>query len=133
MILSCNDKKFRNRGEQGYVLLVFILFSALLMVSLSMMIPKAVFEGQRDKEEELIFRGLQYQRAIQLFVRKVHRYPNSVDELVKTNGIRFLRKRYKDPMTKEGEWRLIHLGPNGVFVDALTSASNPLAASPPPG
>ena len=119
--------KHRAEGETGYVLVVFMLFAALLLVGLSTILPKIVFEGQREREEELVFRGLQYRHAIQLFVRKFGRYPNSVEELEKTNGIRFLRKPYKDPVTKDGKWRLIHIGPGGVLVDSLT---NPLR---PPG
>lgn len=111
----------RSHGERGYVLMVFMLFAALLLVSASTIVRQAAFEGRRQKEAELVFRGLQYHRAVQLFFRKFGRYPNSVDELEKTNNIRFLRKRYADPMTKEGEWRLIHVGPNGAFVDAQTS------------
>ena len=120
----------RRSAEQGYVLVVFILFATLLMVGLATILPKAVFEGRRDKEEELIFRGMQYRHAIQLFYRKFGRYPNTIEELEKTNGIRFLRKRFKDPMTKNGEWRLIRLGPGGVFVGSLTS---PLRTATPGG
>ncbi len=113
------------KREKGYVLLVFILFSALLVVGLSAIIPQVAFEGQRVKEEELLFRGQQYQRAIQLFFRKFGRYPNSLEELEKTNGIRFLRKAYLDPMTKENDWRLIHIGPGGVFPDAKNPPQPP--------
>ena len=107
------------RGERGYVLLVFILLSAILAVGLLRMLPKAAFQGQREKEEELIFRGLQYQLGIQKFVRKFGRYPNTMEEIEKANEIRFLRKRYRDPMTKEGEWRLLHMGPGGIIIDSI--------------
>lgn len=113
--------RFRQQGERGYVLLVFMLFAALLVIGFARILPKAVFEGQREKEEETIFRGQQYQYAIQLFVRKFGRYPNSLEELENTNNLRFLRRRYRDPLTKEGEWRLIHIGPGGVFPDSLTA------------
>jgi type II secretory pathway pseudopilin PulG len=127
-------------GEQGYVLVVLIFFAALLLVGTTVILRRATFEGRREREEELIFRGMQYQRAIQLYFRKFARYPTSLDDLEKTNGIRFLRKRYSDPMTKEGKWRLIHLGPGGVFVDSLNSGAQPKAlagtspsgANPPP-
>jgi hypothetical protein len=81
--------------------------------------PKVAFDGQRQKEEELIFRGQQYTRAIQLYVRRFGRYPTSLEELEDTNELRFIRKLYKDPMTTDGEWRLIHVGPGPVFIDAL--------------
>jgi type II secretory pathway pseudopilin PulG len=63
----------------------------------------------RDREVEMIHRGEQYERAVRLFYRKFSRYPNTLEELENTNKIRFLRKRYKDPMTKDGTWKLAHL------------------------
>jgi type II secretory pathway pseudopilin PulG len=122
------------RQEQGYVLVLLILMVALVFVSFSAIIPKVFFEAQRDREEELYFRGMQYQHAIQLFFRKFGRYPNSIDELEKTNGIRFLRKRYSDPITMKKEWRLIHVGANGQFVDAKTTiTAAPVVAGQPGG
>jgi type II secretory pathway pseudopilin PulG len=121
----------RPEDTRGYVLLVFLLFAALLAVGLYRILPKYVFEGQRIKEEELVFRGQQYQRGIQLYVRKFGRYPSSLEELEDTNQIRFVRKLYSDPMTEEGEWRLIHLGPDGVFYDSvqLTGTSSTSGSS----
>ncbi|MBI4464739.1 MAG: hypothetical protein HY647_08565 [Acidobacteria bacterium] len=122
----------RRKPEEGYILLVLVLFSALLMIGASRILPKAMFQGQREREEELIFRGMQYQRAIQLFVRKFGRYPNALEELEETSGVRFLRQRYRDPMSKEGEWRLIHVGPGGTFPDALAAPSLPTSPSGTP-
>ena len=122
----------RRSAEQGYVLVVLLMFAAVLLIGTSAIMRKAAFEGQRDRENELIFRGLQYQRAIQLYVRKVGAYPPSLDALEKTNGIRFLRKRYKDPMTKEGDWRLIHIGPNGQLIDSQVTVGGTTAATANP-
>ena len=53
----------------------------------------------REKEEELIFRGKQYARAIGLFQRKyANTAPPTIDLLVEQ---RFLRKKYKDPITND--------------------------------
>ena len=53
----------------------------------------------REKEEELIFRGKQYARAIGLFQRKfANTAPPTIDVLVEQ---RFLRKKYKDPITND--------------------------------
>ncbi|HEX2251775.1 MAG TPA: hypothetical protein VHQ65_00740, partial [Thermoanaerobaculia bacterium] len=38
--------------------------------------------AQREKEEELIFRGLQYAEAIRVFQRKFGRYPTRLEELI---------------------------------------------------
>jgi hypothetical protein len=52
---------------------------------------------QREKEAELVFRGEQYARAIGLYQRKLAgAFPPSLDALVEQ---KFLRKRYKDPIT----------------------------------
>ena len=55
-------------------------------------------------------RGMQYARAIQVYYNKFGRYPTSIDQLVKTDNQRFLRKRYLDPMTGKDDWRIIHYG-----------------------
>ncbi len=115
----------RAKGQEGYVLLVLLFFSALLVIGLLRALPTMVVQSQREKEEELLFRGQQYQRAIQLFVRRFGRYPNTLEELEETNNIRFLRKPYRDVMTRDGEWRLIRIGPGGTFPDALTAGSAP--------
>jgi len=55
--------------------------------------------AQREKEEELVFRGLQYVHAIGLFQRKfANAYPPNIDVLVDQ---RFLRKKFKDPITND--------------------------------
>ena len=55
--------------------------------------------GQREKEEELVFRGKQYVHAIGLFQRKfANAYPPNIDVLVEQ---RFLRKKFKDPITND--------------------------------
>src|SRR5713226_1688469 len=93
----------------GYALLIMMMMVSLLLVSLTVAIPSIYVEGQREREEELIFRGNEYARAIGLFRRRFNRFPSSVDELLKkTNGIRFLRRPYRDPMTRSGKWRFIH-------------------------
>jgi hypothetical protein len=55
--------------------------------------------AKREKEAELMFRGNQYARAIGLFQRKfANTPPPSIDLLVEQ---RFLRKKYKDPITND--------------------------------
>jgi hypothetical protein len=61
---------------------------------------------KREKEAELIWRGQQYSRAIGLFQRKyANTFPPNLDILLNE---RFLRKKYKDPMTKDGEFQLLY-------------------------
>jgi hypothetical protein len=111
--------------ERGSAILVVFLFAAMVAIFLYRELPIVVMEAQRQKEQTLIDRASQYQRAIQVFYRARHTYPPSIDALENTNNLRFLRRRYKDPMTGKDDWRLLHMGPAGV-VDSLV---NPLTTT----
>ena len=69
-----------------------------------------VQQMKRDREEEMIHRGTEYARAIKKYYKKFGRYPANLEQLDNTNQIRFLRKRYKDPLTKDGKWKLLNYG-----------------------
>ena len=84
-------------------------------------VPVYQMQAKRDLEEELIFRGGEYTRAIQKYRRKFGVYPNSVDQLVSTNGLRFLRRAYKDPITGK-DFRLILVNPDGSLTGSSASA-----------
>lgn len=89
----------------GYTLI--ILLFALTVLTLGLMVAVPVWETQiqREKEEELIFRGRQYVEAIRIFrLKKPGTFPSSLEELFEENC---LRKLYKDPMTKHGDWNII--------------------------
>jgi len=98
---------FQRRRQQGYVLLVLLLFVALLSIGFLAMSERIGFQIKRDREEELIHRGLEYSRAVRRYVKKFGRYPNSVAALENTNNIRFFRKRYKDPITGK-DFKVLH-------------------------
>lgn len=114
-----------SRGrESGYALLFVLVMAAIVAISLYSSAPRAIFEAQRDKEQLLIDRGQEYSRAIQLYVHKFNRFPASMDDLENTNNLRFLRRKFKDPMTGKDDWRLLHAGPGGMILDSITSAQS---------
>ena len=104
------------RGAQqgGFALLVVFLMAAMVAITLYLEIPRVAFESQRNREEMLVERGEQYKRAVELYYRKTKTYPQKIEDLENTNNFRFLRKRYKDPLTGKDEWRIIHMGPAGL-------------------
>jgi len=109
-----------------------MMFLTILLITLTTALPDVYTAAQREREEELIFRGNQYARAVALFHQQFNRYPASVDELLKrTNGFRFLRHAYPDPMTRSGKWRFIHVNAAGVVLDSLTWTSPTQPKSPP--
>ena len=114
----CCVKKNR-RGESGYVLLALMLAVTLLLVAMSIELPRIAQQIKREKEEELVHRGKDYATAVKRFVHKNGgRYPLSVEQLEDTNHIRFLRKKYKDPMTGEADWKMVHAGEAQVNIPA---------------
>ena len=114
----------RRSGESGYAMLLVFLIAAMIAIALYREMPRVSFEAQRAKEQLLVERGEQYKRAIQLFVRKVNRYPATIEELESLNNMRFLRKRYVDPMTGKDKWRLIHTN-GGVLTDSIIQKNKP--------
>jgi type II secretory pathway pseudopilin PulG len=103
-------RHFRHRqAERGYILLLLMLFVALMAIAAGALAPTIAFRVRRDREEEMIHRGVQYSRAIRRYVKKTGRYPTRLEDLENTNNVRFLRKRYKDPITGE-DFKLLHVG-----------------------
>lgn len=86
---------------------------------------------QREKEKELIFRGLQYRDAIERWSRKgvpLRDLKDLVEPTVSNNldrsKDRLLRKLYKDPMTEDGKWKTLPNPPDpiqGIYGVASTS------------
>jgi type II secretory pathway pseudopilin PulG len=94
-------------------MLVAVIFTlAILTITMTLAVPAISKSIQRDRELETMHRGEQYVRAIRLYYRKFGTYPASIDALVSTNGLRFLRQRYPDPTTREDDWKPILLGQN---------------------
>lgn len=117
---------FARRSSRGYILLTLILFIALLIIAALAIAPAIIFQVKRDREEEMIHRGVQYSRAIKKYVKKTGRYPSRLEDLEKTNEIRFLRKRYKDPITGK-DFKLLHQGEVKTAFGAGIAGANPLA------
>lgn len=129
----------RRSSEQGYALMLVLFLGALLALAAITAAPNALTDGRREKEQEMIWRGQQYARAIRLYYQKTHKFPTELEDLYKAKtGIRFLRQAYKDPLNSaDGSWRLIYVGPNGQLIGSLRRHPMPLnfggLAPVPPG
>jgi type II secretory pathway pseudopilin PulG len=115
--------------DEGYMLLGLIVAIALILLWLSAAATSEAFAIKRDREAETARRADQYVRAIRLYYKKFGHYPGSVEQLEKSNNIRFLRKRWEDPLTKTTDWRMISVGqnqttPKGFFGEPLTGLAS---------
>lgn len=109
MSSQSQKRRARHSKQQGYVLLTLLLMMAVMGIVAATMVTSLKFDIQRDREEEMIHRGVQYSRAIRAYYKKFGRYPATIENLENTNQMRFLRKRYKDPLTGK-DFKLLHFG-----------------------
>ena len=112
------------RSEQsdanGFVMVVLIIVMGIGAVWMAASLPAWKQQSTREKEAELVFRGTQYVRALQLYQRKngPNTRPANIDILVDN---KFLRRKYKDPIT------------NDDFVPVTTSSAPVTPGAPVPG
>jgi len=102
------------RSEHGYIMLTLLLAMALMAIFAGVIVSSIAFDVKRDREEEMIHRGVQYSRAIRSYYKKFGRYPTKIEDLESANNLRFLRKRYKDPenckISKCADFKLLQFG-----------------------
>lgn len=96
----------RRSGEAGYNMVLLIMAVTVLNIMIAAALPYWSTIMQREKEEELIFRGLQYAEGIRLFQRRFGRLPVQLQELLEVEP-RCMRQLFEDPMTDSGEWGLL--------------------------
>ncbi len=109
-------------GEKGFTYPAAL--ALIIVVSISLMVVQKQWSTmvKREKERELFFRAGQIIDGIESFYKSSSKdsqqYPRSLKLLLKDNrfqGVkRHLRKNYKDPMTKQGEWGIIYDGKGGI-------------------
>jgi type II secretory pathway pseudopilin PulG len=90
-------------------MVAIVIFIAILTILIAAVGPSISAIMRREREEELLFRGKQYARAIALFQRRYGRYPTSLKEMYE-NRPRVIRKLWKDPMCNCDNWKLLIQG-----------------------
>lgn len=96
--------------ERGYTLVAVAVIVTVLSIAVAMVLPAWSAQIQRDREEELVFRGLQYAEAIRVFQRRFGRFPNTLSELIEVKP-RSIRRMWTEPLTEGGAWQPIVLLP----------------------
>lgn len=109
---GCRTAQAEEHRDEGYVFVGVIILVALLVIFMAVAAPRVRSAIQRDHEIETVHRGQQYIRAVQLYYRRFGHFPPNVDALVDTNGVRFLRRKYTDPLTGQDDWKPVFFGQN---------------------
>lgn len=100
------QKTRRLRAGEGYTLVAVVIIFTVMTILVAAVLPSWTAMIQRDKEEELVFRGLQYAEAIRVFQVRFGRYPVRLEELTEVRP-RCIRQLWGDPMTKDGQWGVV--------------------------
>lgn len=93
-------------SQRGYSLVVLLVAVTVLNIVVAAALPYWSKAMQREREEELIFRGLQYAEGIRLYQRRFGQLPTSLDQLVEVEP-RCMRQLYDDPFSDDGKWELV--------------------------
>jgi len=99
-------------GEAGYNLIILMVLVTVMNIMVAVALPSWSKWAQREKEEELIFRGLQYAEAIRVFQTRHGRPPNTLEELIEVEP-RSIRQLYPNPMMENGKWGILVQAPPG--------------------
>lgn len=110
-----------HNGERGYMLVGLLAAMTISMIVLAAAAPQIKFENQREREEEMLWRGQQIAVALQQYsIARAAQFPNTLEELVEgvnvgVKKMRFLRPHALcDPMSPctpgKSNWRLVHPG-----------------------
>jgi type II secretory pathway pseudopilin PulG len=103
-------------GESAFTYITALIFVMIIGISLTTGSAYWSTIVAREKEKELLFRGDQIRKAIESYYNGApgggsNQYPASFNDLLKDSRYlatrRYLRKIYKDPMTKDGQWGFI--------------------------
>jgi len=102
--------------ESGHLLLVVMMGLVVMAIMLGAAVQQWSAVQRRENEEELIFRGKQYVKAIKLYqAEHGGALPTSLEILVKPGPrrLRYIRRLFRDPMAPDGKWGILLAHPSG--------------------
>lgn len=124
----------KNRlNSKGFTYLTALLLVMLMGVMLGVVGQSWKTIMQREREEELLFRGVQYRDAItrwnkprpgQHIATPLRDLKDLLQDPRSMTTVRYLRRLYNDPMTGK-EWNVISDPVQGIYGVASTSADKP--------
>jgi type II secretory pathway pseudopilin PulG len=104
--------------ERGFTYLGVLYIVAIMGVLLAIAGQAWHTQVVREREEELLYVGDQYKKAIARFHLAGGRYPRELAELLKDprrpDTQRYLRKLYPDPITGKNEWGFVRSADGGI-------------------
>ncbi len=97
------------RQSDGYSLVILMVMVTVINILVAKALPLWSTVIQREKEEELIFRGMQYAEALRVYEMRTGGLPTKLEQLIEIEP-RCIRKLWKNPLAEDGSWLLIPPG-----------------------
>lgn len=122
-----SDPRGRDSKQSGYALLLVLFMMTVMLITSTAVLVNRRTEGTRQREDQMIWRGNQFVRAIRLYYRKTGHYPQDLDMLQKgVAELHFIRpEALKDPMNPDddGKWRFIYTNAAGQIMGSVKYAT----------
>lgn len=120
--------------ESGVTYLAVLFLMAIGAVAIAGQGAFSALDGQREREEELLFVGAQFRQAIASYYEStpgpVKRYPDSLEDMLLDRRFeparRHLRRIYLDPITGSKIWGDVRAPEGGVMGMFSLSRSRPV-------
>lgn len=115
----------RRDHQSGYAFLMALGLIIIMSLASLAILQRGATIRRRQVEQETIWRGNQYVRAIRLYYHKTGHYPQTLDDLSKgLPDLHFLRQAYKNPTNlADGSWRFIYVNAAGQIIGSTRYAT----------
>jgi hypothetical protein len=113
-------------SEAGYAYIIALAIIVATIIGSQVVLENLITQGRREREQQTIWCGNQWARAIRLYYHKTGHYPQSIDDLeTGVPDVHFLRaSAIKDPMDPDdGSWRFIYVNATGQIIGSVRYAT----------
>ena len=118
--------------DSGYTMVAVVIGMMILAILIMGVAPSIATIMKREREQELLFRGKQYARAIALFQRRYGRFPTELKELY-ANRPRTIRKLFKEPICNCPDWHVIYQNSPDAVAPGMAGSGLPGSPGAPGG
>jgi type II secretory pathway pseudopilin PulG len=114
----------------GFTYIGLLIAVVVLGVALSAVGVVWRTQAQREREQELLFIGHDFERAIASYYKAGRQFPQEIDDLLEDKRgpkpVHHLRRYYNDPMTGAKDWNIIRVNMLGITGIASSSKDAPI-------
>ncbi len=120
----------RRRSNAGFTYIGLLIAVVIIGIALSAVGTVWRTQAQREREQELLFIGHDFERAIASYYNAGHAFPQEIADLLEDKRAAIpthhLRRFYNDPMTGAQDWNIIRADFQGITGIASSSKAAPI-------